>query len=633
MLLTIADIQNKTEWLLPTYRVEQASLRVFLPSSIVYCRDWSKMVRFCVGRRDSKGALCVKLLLLNLCVISTFFELADFAAAQGQGQHSVCQDLQPSPALTPYIDPLPLLKTIDISDGKQIIVGAYKITQKLHSELPPTTLYTYGTSEKTATFPGPTLLATRHKPSYVRWENHIHDSETFLITDRSLHWANPKRGGVPIVTHLHGGELESTYDGHPDAWFTASGETGKKFVTQNYTYPNSQPSALLWYHDHTVGITRNNVLAGLEGLYIIRSPSEEPKHLPSGDYEISLIIQDKQFWANGSINFPDIGDSPSNHPNWCPEYFGDTILVNGMVWPYLNVYPTKYRFRLLSAANARFFNLTISEPSLKFIQIGTDGGFLPFPLRLSSLTLGPAYRADVIIDFSGITPGTKIYLNNSAPAPFPSGDDAFLTKIPSVLEFRVIPKPQKVNLPSTRIPQGIIPVPKPAYSLKKNVHRKLTLTENDDDDGNPLFSLLNNQRWDDPVTETPKLGSVEVWDIINLTPDAHPIHLHLISFLFVHQQEFNQTLYEEEGCSLEKPFGHPLSCFIEPPQPAKDEQVGWKDTVVLYPSKVSRLWSKWTNREGQPFPFDATSGPGYVWHCHILDHEDNDMMRPLSVLQ
>ncbi|KAL2609728.1 hypothetical protein R1flu_028301 [Riccia fluitans] len=567
-----------------------------------------------------------------------FFACLFQSVSSVHGEHSVCQDLKPSPKLTPYIDPLPIPKKIDVSVGKHVI-GAYRITQKLHSHLPPTTLYAYGTSQKTATYPGPTLEAIRNKPAHIRWENHIHDAETFLITDRSIHWANPKRGGVPIVTHLHGGELESAYDGHPEAWFTASGEKGKKFVTQNYTYPNSQPATLLWYHDHTVGITRNNVLAGLAGLYILRSPSEDPKHLPSGDYEIPLVIQDKQFWANGSINFPDVGDSPANHPNWCPEYFGDTILVNGKVWPYLNVYPAKYRFRMLNGANARFFNLTLSEPSLKFIQIGTDGGFLPFSLTRPYLLIGPAYRLDLIIDFSKIAPGTKIYLNNSASAPFPAGDDAFVPRISSVLEFRVLRKPSKLRIPFTSVPKSFVPVPRPYYNLKKNVHRRLTLTEADDLDGNPLFSLLDNRRWEDPVTEKPKLGSVEVWDIINLTPDAHPIHLHLIQFLLLQQQEFNQTLYELEdvnggaGCSLSQSFGHPKSCFIEAPRGPSHEQVGWKDTVIVYPSTVTRLWTKWTTREGKPFSFDATSGPGYVWHCHILDHEDNDMMRPLKVVR
>ncbi|KAG6546194.1 hypothetical protein Mapa_012231 [Marchantia paleacea] len=555
-------------------------------------------------------------------MVSLLFLLLGCAFSTAHGEHSFCQNLTASPTLTPFVDPLPIPPTIDVSTGKQ----------KLHSELPATTLYAYGTSEKTTSLPGPTLVATRHKPSHIRFENHIKDPETFLITDTTIHWASPTHGGIPIVTHLHGAEAPSDSDGHPDGWFTARGETGKKFVTQNYTYPNSQPAALLWYHDHTVGITRNNVLAGLAGSYIIRSPSEEPRHLPSGRFEIPLMIQDKQLWANGSINFPDVGDSPANHPNWCPEYFGDTILVNGRAWPHLDVYRAMYRFRIVNAANARFFTMSLSEPSLRFVQLGTDGGFLPFPLYLAKMTMAPGYRTDVIIDFAGLAAGTSVYLNNSAAAPFPGGNSDFSPpSTNSITEFRVVRKPAGFKIPHFAVPRQMIPMPMPGYDLKSDMHRSLTLVEFDDAVGNPLGAVLNNHTWLDPVTEFPEVGSVEIWDIINFTPDAHPIHVHLIQFLSLHQQEFNQTAHDAGDCTLSKEFPHPASCFIESPQQPDVTQVGWKDTVIVYPSKVTRLWTKWAPRDGLLFPFNPVSGPGYVWHCHILDHEDNDMMRPLAV--
>ncbi|KAL2653295.1 hypothetical protein R1flu_021423 [Riccia fluitans] len=552
------------------------------------------------------------------------------AATAVGGEHSFCQALQPSPTLDPFVDQLPIPATIDTSNGNQ----DYKITQKLHRDLPPTTLYAYGMSQATATVPGPTLVATQYQTSHVRYENHIPDSETFLITDRTIHWANPPHGGVPIVTHLHGAAVPSYSDGNPDAWFTAAGDHGAAFVTQNYIYPNSQPPTLLWYHDHTVGITRNNVLAGLAGLYIIRSHSEKTAHanLPEGTNEIPLVIQDKQFWPNGSINFPDVGDSPAIHPNWCPEYFGDTILVNGKAWPYLKVHPEKYRFRMLNAANARFFTLSLSNPTLKFIQIGTDGGFLPNPMVLSALTLAPAYRADVIIDFSNIPVGTTVYMNNSAPAPFPDGNPDFSPpSTNSVMAFKIISRPPGSRSPAFAVPSKMTPVPNPTYNLTTDVYRKLTLIELDDASGNPIGSFLNNLSWTDPVTETPKLGTVEVWDLINFTPDAHPIHIHLINFLMLYQQSFNQTAYEANQCTLLKQFPDPSSCFTQPPQQPGVSQVGWKDTVIVYPSAVTRLWTKWSPRNGGSFPFDPTTAPGYLWHCHILDHEDNDMMRPLAV--
>ncbi|OAE25627.1 hypothetical protein AXG93_2506s1070 [Marchantia polymorpha subsp. ruderalis] len=568
-----------------------------------------------------------------LHMLSFLLLLSGFAFSTAHGEHSFCQNLTASPTLTQFVDPLPIPPTIDVSTGVQVTLGAYKITQKLHSELPATTLYAYGTSEKTASLPGPTLEATRHKPAHIRFENHIPDSETFLITDTTIHWANPARGGVPIVTHLHGAEAPSDSDGHPDGWFTARGETGHKFVTQNYTYPNSQVAATLWYHDHTVGITRNNVLAGLAGFYIIRSPSEEPRNLPSGRFEVPLMIQDKQLWTNGSINFPDVGDSPDNHPNWCPEYFGDIMLVNGVAWPHLDVYRAKYRFRIVNAANARFLTLSLSEPSLQFIQIGTDGGFLPFPMYLDNLTMAPGYRTDVIVDFSRLPVGTAVYLNNSAPAPFPSGDPDFSPpSTNSVMAFRVVREPAGFRIPQFAVPRTMGPMPVPSYDSKSVMRRSLTLVENDDADGNPLGAVLNNHTWMDPVTETPKVGSVEIWEIINFTPDAHPIHIHLIQFLFLNQQAFNQTAHDAGDCTLDEDFPHPESCFVESPQRPDLTQVGWKDTVIVWPSKVTRLWIKWTPRDGLPFPFNPVSGPGYVWHCHILDHEDNDMMRPLAML-
>lgn len=219
--------------------------------------------------------------------------------------------------------------------------------QKLHRDLTPTTLYAYGVNSSSARFPGPTLEATRGNLAKIYWANSIPDATHMFPVDTTIHWANPPHGGVPNVVHLHGAETQSTYDGHPDAWFTppAFGDHGPTYTTQNYSYPNQQKPAMLWYHDHVVGITRLNVLAGLTGLYMLRSTQEQnlTRIFTPGVFEIPFVIKDLQFWSNGSINFPNVGDSPGVHPQWCPEYFGDTILVNGKVWPYLNVSRRIYR--------------------------------------------------------------------------------------------------------------------------------------------------------------------------------------------------------------------------------------------------------------------------------------------------
>ncbi|KAL3677049.1 hypothetical protein R1sor_026997 [Riccia sorocarpa] len=569
----------------------------------------------------------VVVFIVALCLHWSTFANAD---------NYVCQPnavIPPSPSLTPFVDRLPIPPWIDVSAGRLVTIGAYKITQVLHRDLPATTLYAYGTSAATATYPGPTLVAKQNIPSYILFENHITDSETFLVTDKTLTWANPANGGVPIVPHLHGAEAESASDGHPEAWFTASGEHGPKFIKQKYEYPNCQPPTLLWYHDHTIGITRNNVLAGLTGLYIIRSTSDEPDYLPRGTNEIPLVIQDKRVWANGSINYPDIGISPLIHPSWCVGYGGDVVLVNGKIWPYLEVYPEKYRFRMLNGANSRFFTLSLSNPALQWIQIGTDGGFLSSPIYLSTITLAPANRADVIIDFSSLAVGSMVYMNNSAPFPFPDANSVVSPPAvaSSVMAFKIVSRPRGSPAQFSKVPTRLAVIPEPRYNLATDVYRSFIFNNQYDSNGYMIKSLINSEGYTDPLTESPKLGTVEIWDFINITPDGHPIHLHLISFLVLHQQAFDQDAYTGQRCHLEVQFGQPGSCFTEPPRNLDATQIGWKDTVTVYPSVVLRIWTKWSPRVGGDFPFDATSGPGYVWHCHVLEHEDDEMMRPLVV--
>ena len=424
--------------------------------------------------------------------------------------------------------------------------------QKLHRDLAPTTLYAYGQSAATASFPGPTLEASQGTASNLNYENHIPDATHFLPLDRTIHWANPTLGGVPTVTHLHGAEVQSFFDGHPDAWFTQYNEHGRAYSTQSYTYPNTQSTTMLWYHDHTVGITRLNVLAGLTGIYFLRSSQEQQltNMFTPGKYEIPFLIKDVQFWANGSINFPSIGDSPTNHPQWCPEYFGDTILVNGKAWPYLNITARWYRLRLLNGANARFFNLTLSNPNLSFIKIGTDGGFLDQPQTVSSLLIAPAERIDCLIDFSSLHPGDTVFVNNSAAAPFPSGNPAFSPpQTSSVAMFRVVTPPLSAFAAQSRssvmnvVSNAVGNNNSPSISYTNALHRYLVLQEFDDAAGNPVVSTLGNKTWTDPATELPKEGAVEVWELINTTPDAHPIHVHLIQFTVLSSQPYDVAGY------------------------------------------------------------------------------------------
>jgi spore coat protein A, manganese oxidase len=336
--------------------------------------------------------------------------------------------------LTKYVDPLPVPAIAAPVTPDYYEIGAYPILQRLHSQLPLTALYGYGTSAATASYPGPTIVARKGVPISIKWLN-------FLPQEHLLDYAYdptlPRAAtttGVPIATHVHGAEVESQSDGGPDAWFTANfAETGPDFVSPVKTYVNTQLPATIWYHDHAFGYTRHNVYAGLAGYYLVTDPALEPPGLPAAPYDLGLCIQDRMFTLEGQLWYPNEGETEV-HPVWVPEFFGDVILVNGKVWPYLEVEPRKYRFRFLNGAQARFFSLALtdrvnSSPGPAFYQIASDGGYLSAPVLLNDpsdphsprLLMGPGERCDVVVDFSAYAPGREFLLKNNAKAPFPAG--------------------------------------------------------------------------------------------------------------------------------------------------------------------------------------------------------------------
>lgn len=552
--------------------------------------------------------------------------------------------------LAKFVDALPRPPTVDATRGGKIHLSAYVIKQKLHRDLPPTELYAYGTSQAAATYPAPTIETRRGAPLTIEWGNKIHQAIHMLPVDPTIHRARDAGGGVPTVPHMHGAEVPSEYDGHPDAWFTANNGTGAAYVDTMYKYPNSQGVAHLWYHDHTVGITTLNVISGLVGNYFLRDPSgQEAKlqSLPHGEYEMPLLIQDKAFFANGSIAFPNHGVT-NTHPVWVPEFYGDTILVNGKAWPYMNVKRTAYRFRVLNAAAARFLQLSFQcvtaadvasdfDPPPNgtvhpFYQIGSDGGYLHKPVKLHTILMAPAERVDMVVDFSkSAAHCSDIVLTNSAVAPYPGGDPCTGGQC-VVMRFRVGSK----KMPAVKLPKTLVNVPKARPDLAVR-ERYITLDETDDDaNGAPLYDLLGGKHWTDPATEVPALGTAELWHFVNLTPDMHPIHIHMVSHRVIERRAFDVDGYTAGTCVLVKPAGKSKkrlpSCYQGVGQkPPKNEQ-GWKDTTKMAPEQVTTLLLSFTTREGKPFPFNALAGPGYVTHCHILDHEDNDMMRPYKIL-
>jgi spore coat protein A len=545
-------------------------------------------------------------------------------------------------------------------------------------------------------YPAFSIEATVNRPVRVKWINDLKDPVTghflphLLPIDQTLHWANPPQecangaprtdcmgidpapyaGPVPVVVHLHGAHVDPESDGYPEAWYLpAANDIPPGYATRGsrfgqiggvpledgaavFQYRNDQRAATLWFHDHALGITRSNVYAGPAGFFLLRGgpgdlPSGGPGQLPGGAYEIPLVIQDRSFNADGSLFFPGtraffdgfegpyIGDfeySSDVSPIWNPEFFGNTIVANGKTWPYLNVEPRKYRFRILNGSDSRFFILDFGGHGLTFVQIGSDGGFLPAPVPHDQLLIAPAERMDVIVDFSVLKPGQKVVLRNLGPdSPFGgfpvSGERANPATTGRVMEFRVVPLsgPDESTIP-----------PLPAMTALGNATsaRRVSLNELESslvcvDRKNeyvpgvtpplcgdmgwpfaPLEARLGTVdgtgspvplTWDDAITENPALGSTEIWEIYNFTEDAHPIHLHLVEFQVVDRTPFGEEIGGDDTLG---------------PEPGEE---GFKDTVIALPGEITRI---------KAF-YDI---PGlFVWHCHILSHEDHEMMRPYCV--
>jgi spore coat protein A, manganese oxidase len=610
--------------------------------------------------------------------------------------------------------------------------------------------------------------------------------------DKTLHWANPFNdmcahmsmfpafgspcaqnyaGPIPAVPHLHGGVVPPELDGGPDAWFTSDGNhigngyysrdgySNKNYAIYNYT--NTQDAAPIWFHDHTLGATRLNVYMGLAGANFIEDKGIIPTTVKATDGNfgtctsnclpanlqplasvVPVVIQDRMFDNTGQLFFP--SDSAANllwtlnpeHPYWVPEFVGDTILVNGKAWPYLNVQAKRYRFLFLNGSNARTYEMALINQATGAAGppvwvIGTDGGYLDAPVKLDpalgqKLVMQPGERYEVIIDFTGFA-NSNLIIRNTGRTPYPKGAPPQGSTLGRIMQFRV----GAVVADTSYNPASGTPLRSGSKAIKRlttggalpaNVTKTRSLTLNEvmgmpqtvidpvtglltAYPGGPLEILVNNTKWNGeringvmgnmftfehradftPITlngvtsyisELPREGDTEVWEIVNLTADAHPIHLHLTQFQLINRQNFNVSNYNKiyatafpgggydpmTGMAYAQGFfipgfGPPLNYNpsvasgnkyggnpdVTPylqgavQLPLAHEQ-GWKDTVITYPGQVTRIAMRWapmdlaTNTPASQlnYPFDPNGGAGYgyVWHCHIVDHEDNEMMRP-----
>jgi spore coat protein A len=514
-----------------------------------------------------------------------------------------------SPRLDRFVDPLPIPQRL-IAVGTRKNHPLYRVrmmefTRKLHSQLPPARLWGYE-----GQYPGPVFDVMQGDAIEVDWENQLPAQHLFAV-DPTIHGAMPPAPAVRTVPHLHGARASSESDGLPERWFTPGS-------IAHYSYPNAQPAGTLWYHDHALGITRLNVYAGLSGFFLLRDEEERKLDLPVGEYEIPLLMQDRTVDANGQLvyapSFED-GEEPL-HGAWASEFFGDLALVNGAIFPYLEVEPRPYRLRMLNGSNARYFNLffnlarrVVDIPSLvSFHQIGSDGGLLPKPAELKNILLAPAERADVLLDFSGLA-GQTVTMSNSAATPYPGWEFSIVERAPlnELMQFRVTRSftgaKKTFSLPALPAFAGLDP-------SAAVVTRDFVLTEEMDAHGHSLGVKINDKGYDEPVTERVKLGTTEKWRFINTTDDAHPMHLHLVQFQILERQGYDVVALHKGKLQL-----------VGKPRPPAPNEAGWKDTAVVSPRDVLTILVRFEGYTGR-----------YVFHCHMLEHEDNDMMRPYEVI-
>ena len=501
---------------------------------------------------------------------------------------------------------------------------------------------------------------------------------------------SPYTGPVPIVTHVHGAVgVADDSDGYAEAWYLPAAKNIPPGYARNGTwfrffaakaagsygvgwppgsavfqYPNENRASTIWYHDHALGMTRLNVYAGPAGFYIVRggpagddavvdsrstSKAVLPGPAPAADdppnktyYEIPIAIQDRSFNSDGSLFYPDsreffdgaTADDPGFIPDtdlspiWNPEFFGNMIMVNGNTWPFQTVEQRRYRFRFLNGCQSRFLILDFNAiPGVEVWQIGNEGGFLAAPVNITDnhdnrLLMGLAERADMIVDFTNVPMGNFVLANVGPDEPFGGGvpDDDFDVADPEstgqIMQFRVVPAvaSDPTTPPQFLVLPAITPLPAPERTRALALVEEMSMYWDGpaaamlgtvDSDGN-----AEHRMWADPVSENPNVGDTEVWELYNTTADAHPMHIHEVVFEVVNREGL---VLDDDG-EVEAPIR--LDGNVRSPEPW---ETGFKDTVIAYPGEVTRVKAEFTS-------------PGqFVWHCHIVEHEDNEMMRPYRI--
>jgi spore coat protein A len=526
--------------------------------------------------------------------------------------------------LTKYLEPVPLpgagIVVASSSGPGQYAFTQTEISRQLHPQLPPTPFWAYDDGShlggQAGSF-GMAVVGRSGTPLQISFTNNLPSTyPAWIPVDGRL---TPLGNEVRVMTHLHGGFVAADSDGNPAVTPDGFGHG----ETQTVFYTNEQPqmpAELLWFHDHGLGATRLNVFAGLAAAYILydefdTGDSHNANGLPSGPNEIPLVVQDRQFNSDGTFLYP---TSDISGVTWIGEYFGDVMLVNGKVWPYLNVEPQLYRFRILNGCNARILNLDIG--GARMWQIGAEGGMWDRPVPVTELVLAPAERADVLVDFSQLS-GRTTHMKNTKP---PSPISTPAPPLSAVMQFRVGKSTLSPTIPTTLAGGRKADLPQPPPTQR----RFITLNEVAPETADWRLTLNGAPFSDGPATETPTVGTIEDWYYINLTEDTHPMHTHLVTFQVVGRVPFNVDAYVADvGTGPDGvPGGHdPTPYATGPLIPADPSERGFKDTVKANPGYFTIIRAQFD------LPSAVTAPQTYVHHCHIVEHEDNDMMRPYEV--
>ncbi|MBA4373673.1 MAG: hypothetical protein C0402_12540 [Thermodesulfovibrio sp.] len=540
-------------------------------------------------------------------------------------------------------------------------------------------------------FPAPTIRGTKGRPIRVQWLNEL-PNEAPAGFDPTVDCGPNAPDCYPynrIVTHVHGAHVQDDSDGYAAAWFTPGfAGTGPGWAASTYGpegtywYPMDQEASTIWYHDHAMGTTHLNTQMGMAGFFPITDANEQAliaaNILPTGNYELGFALQDRMFDTNGQFAMPDApvidaafpgcnpssgatrlatcsplfmkaadghlipyvaddpllvntnnADAPFLASSTTLEYVGNMPVVNGVTYGTYRVEPRIYRMRFIGGTDSRTWVMKLvrrdNEAVVPFWQVGSEQGLLNNPVSRDSIDLMPGERVDVLVNLRGIPVGTKIVMQNLGPDdPYAgmSAPPAPSSEIPEIMEFTVIDLEGEDNIIA---PTGATVLRSPITPLvttNPGNPRVISLTEGFDLYGRTMPSIDDRgfMEMGIPATELVRLNDIEEWDIVNTTVDAHPIHLHLVQFQVVHRQIYDTFTPATKNTVTQEFTPASYTAGLSAPVPPDDWDAGWKDTVVVPPGMVTRIRAK----------FDI-AGDKYVYHCHILSHEEHDMMRPLVV--